>query len=74
MEKNKEFQTGIALVIGLAIIPMNRWIYGVLALSFLVLAVRLVSSWSTNWARWVAIVLTILVTANLLIPQLAERF
>jgi hypothetical protein len=70
MGSEREFLTGVALAIGLAIIPLTGWIYWCLAVILAALCARLAClTFRSAWAKALGSVVAVVVVAATLAPH-----
>lgn len=70
MGSEREFLTGVAIAIGLAIVPLTGWIYWSLAVILAALCVRLAClTFSSALSKMLGSVVAVLVVAAILTPH-----
>jgi len=74
MGNKKDIWRSAALSIALTIIPITAWVYCVLSFALVVIAVRIIwTSLRSPWTRGASTIVTVLLLASLLLPEIARK-
>lgn len=74
MGNKRDFWGSAALSIALTILPMTAWVYCVLSVALVAIAIRIIwANLRSPWARRASTVATILILAGLLLPEIARK-